>query len=162
MSGYWRNLQSRERVLLIAGAVLLSVVLIYTLVWATLSSERSSLRSSVRDQRQLVAWMKAAALEVGRLKNTASASRDGSSRSLLSRVDSTAKELGLSGYIKRIQPDGTSSVRIWFEGVAFDEAMAWLGEILKEGDSVTQDLVVERTADEGIVNLRLVLEGLGQ
>jgi general secretion pathway protein M len=158
MMGYWRSLEERERVAVLAAAVVLLLVLAYVFVWDPVHSEVASLRKGVVAQQELSDWMRSAAAEVRRHRSMVSTG-GGAGQSLLARVESTARKAGLSKTIKRIQPDGSGRVRIWLEDVPFDDALAWMVAMLDTGSVVTKDLVVERSGAPGMVNVKVVLEG---
>ena len=80
-------------------------------------------------------------------------------QSLLALVDQTARRSGLHDALRRVEPDKDSSVRVWFEGVAFDDMVRWLSDLTRN-DGVGVDVVtVEKQPRSGIVNARLVLTG---
>ncbi|MCG6965045.1 MAG: type II secretion system protein M [Chromatiaceae bacterium] len=159
MKRFWRNLQARERMSLIIGALTVAGFLFYTLFWAPINEERSRLRASVAEQRELLAWMQTAADEVGRLRSESAKAMGGAGKSLLSRLDAVSKKMGLTNFIKRMQPDGDTNVRIWFEAVGFDTVLAWVREVSGAGDVVVRDFVVDKADAAGTVNVRLVLQG---
>ncbi|MEJ2576432.1 MAG: type II secretion system protein M [Gammaproteobacteria bacterium] len=158
MRQLWRNLQDRERLALVVGAAAVAALMFYTLFWAPINEERERLRASVAEQRELLAWMKVAAEEVRSHRSQAAAASDGEARSLLSQLESEAKAAGLSKYIKRMQPDGATGVRVWLEDLRFDEVLAWVGEVSGERAVAVKDFVADRTDREGTVNVRLVLQ----
>ena len=45
---------------------------------------------------------------------------------MLAVTDSTARAGGLAAELKRVEPEGRDSVRVWLDGAAFDVLVKWL------------------------------------
>ncbi len=159
LKSWWGGLQARERQLLGGGGLLLTVMLLWAFVWYPFTKELHRLRSSVTEQRELLAWMEQAAQEAKRLQGsqTHSAPRGGR-QSLLTIVDSTARSQGLGTSLKRVQPEG-EAVRVWLEQASFDTVLRWLNLVSQQhGVSIT-GLALERSATPGQVDVRAILAG---
>ncbi len=163
MKQWLDRLDPRERRLVIGGGALALVLLIYLLGWLPFSRETARLREVVTEQRALASWMEQAAREARRLRGLqgGAAARRGS-HSLLSLADQTARQAGLGGAIKRVEPEGQDKVHIRLEGVAFDDLIRWL-EKLQLGRGVhIQSIAIDRRDTPGLVDARLTLtEGGG-
>jgi general secretion pathway protein M len=154
----WHKLQARERLVLLVGTVGLLGLLFQLFFWAPINEERSRLRASIAEQRELLAWMTRAAEKVRLHRRGAAAAADGTRRSLLSGVEAAATSMNLGSYLKRMQPEGDVNVRVWLESVAFDDVLAWVDEVSQGRDVVVKDVVVDRAAEQGKVNVRLLLQ----
>ena len=155
---FWSRLQPRERHVLIAGAAALILLGGYTLVWSPYRSEMRSLRTSVAQQRETLAWMRQAAREVKALRGQARHPKTAGDQSVLAVVDTTARSGGLGPALKRVQPDGQNGVRVWLEGAGFDALVRWLATLYREQGVRVTSATVERVQAPGQVNARLVLE----
>ena len=79
-------------------------------------------------------------------------------RSLLSVTDGSARTAGLGDALKRVEPDGSTGVRVWLEGAPFDSVIGWL-RVMSSSYGVDVDSAsIERTATAGRVNARLSLQ----
>ena len=159
MKAWLASLDARERGIVVGGAIVLTLLLVYFLGWTPLANKVERLEQSIVEQRADAQWMKSAAAEVARLRTAAAmpgAGRGG--QSLLAVVDRTAKQGQLGNAIKRIEPDGQNAVRVWFEDAPFDDVVRWLGGLQQQGVQVTQ-LTLDRPGTPGRINARLVLEG---
>lgn len=153
---YWDQLQPRERRVLLLGAIALVLLLLYALVWSPFQQTLSRLDSSIVEQRNTLGWMQQAAQEARSLRGTHAPVSDG--RSLLAVTDETARAHGLGTAVKRVQPDGQHTVRVWLEGARFDDILQWLATLTgKHGVKVTS-FGAERSTADGQVHARLVLE----
>jgi len=156
------GLQPRERQLVIGAAVLLIVFMAYLLLWRPYGGKRlHDLQASVSEQRATLAWMQQAAVRAQQLRgNSAIVSSGG--QSLMALIDQTAKGNDLSAAMKRVEPAGEHSVRVWIEQAPFDTLVTWL-DILNRSHGVhVQTITMDReAAGPGRVNARITLEGAG-
>ena len=56
--------------------------------------------------------------------------------------------------MKRVQPEGDSGVRVWFEAAAFDELIKWLATIESEYGLLVNEINIEQTDSVGLVIIR--------
>lgn len=152
------SLEPRERRLVISGAVLLIVMILYVAIWEPLTSSVEDLRATSRDQQTTLAWMKTASTEIRQLLGSQGRAKAASGQSLLTLVDSTAKSSGLGTAVKRVQPDGDRKVRVWMEGASFDEVIRWLVQLESRHGIGIESSVFELKENAGRVDARLVLE----
>ena len=159
MRAWFDSLEARERILLVAGAALLVVLLLYILVWSPIHSGYDSLRDTVEEQRKTAVWMKQGAQTLAVLKrNSGRAAQGLGGKSLLSVADSTARAGGLGPALKRVEPEGSDSVRVWLDGASFDVLVKWLGTLSTIHGVSVQNATLERGTETGRVNARLTLQ----
>jgi general secretion pathway protein M len=159
MKAWLESLAPRERLTVMAAAAVVVLLLLYSLVWSPLRGGYLELRDTVAVQRDTAVWMQESAQRLARLKRGGASSQGLGGQSLLSLTDSTARAGGLASALKRVEPEGANSVRVWLEGASFDQLIQWLGS-LAERYGVSADTVsLERVADApGRVNARLTLQ----
>lgn len=159
MKAWWDSLSLRERGLIGGGIALTLALLIYALAWQPFQTSYRRLQHSVVEQRADLAWMQQAAQEVQRLSGTSNSgsktANDG--RSLLTRVDQTARAAGFGPALKRIAPQGENQISVQLDAVEFDKLIPWLGALERNQHILIANLTVDRTAAPGRVNARLVL-----
>ena len=158
MKDWLDKLESRERLMLVAGAVLLALLLLYVLVLAPLRSGYQALQESVTEQRETVVWMQGSAQTIQRLSSSGAAVKGLGGRSLLAVTDSTARAGGLGPALKRVEPEGSNSVRVWLEGAPFDVLIKWLATLSTQHGVAADTVTLERIEAAGLVNARLMLE----
>jgi len=159
MKDWLASLESRERMMLAAGAALLALLLIYVLVLAPIRSDYNSLKQSVTEQQATVAWMQESAQTIQRLRSSGGGAVKGlEGRSLLAVTDATARASGLGPALKRVEPEGGNSVRVWLEGAPFDVFIKWLGTLRNQHGVVASSVSLERNEAAGRVDARLTLE----
>lgn len=159
MRAYFENLSKRERYMVIGAGAALLVFLLYILAWSPLVNRAQTLERRVHAQEQELAWMRQAAAEVQRLRGGSAPAQAARSESLLSLIERTARERGLSGAVRRVQPEGQSGARIWLEGAAFDDLVLWLHQLSSNYGVRISEASVDRQPQPGLVNARLLVEG---
>ncbi len=159
MKQWYEGLESRERIMLFSGVILLAIFLFYVLVWAPAHSGYDRLKSTISEQRTTALWIQEGAAEVIRLTGTGSNVGQGlGGRSLLAVTDSTARAGGLAAAMKRIEPEGRNGVRVWLEGASFDQFVTWLGQLSNKYGINPDNVSMDRGEAAGQVNVRLTLQ----
>lgn len=157
MKEWFAGLEPRERLLVSGGAVVLVLLLLYTVIWEPVVSSYRNLQEDVAEQTQTLAWMQQAAAQIKVLQRSGAGSARGlGGRSLMAVVDQSARAGGLGDSIKRIEPDGSKGVKMWLEGVAFDPMILWLGKLTRTYQIETSLITIEPQGN-GRVNARLTL-----
>ncbi|MBA4286130.1 MAG: hypothetical protein C0434_11425 [Xanthomonadaceae bacterium] len=147
-------LQPREQVLVGIAAVMIVVALLYSGIWKPLARAHRQLADELETAHAVAAKLAQAEAEV-RVAAPQSAPTVGADVSLLTAVDQAAKNGTLKKPPSRLQPDGESAARIWFEDVEFDVLLRWMLE-LQTRYGVTIDVVdIEKRETAGLVNARL-------
>lgn len=158
MREWWQNLGSRDRQAIAGGIIVLLLFGFYAFVWEPLLRSHNRAQAVVTEQRALAAWMHAASAEALQLRAQQSTTHSPSPRgSLLATIDRTVRAAGLERTVKRIQPDGTTRVRVWIEEAAFDQMIRWLEELERKQGLAIEDLRVDRQKPIGRVDARIVL-----
>ena len=158
MRDWLEGLDSRERLLVMGGAALLAMFLLFVLVWLPVRTGYNNLKAGVAEQRETAAWMQRSARQLAVLKGSGGTAPAGlGGRSLLAVTDSTARAGGLGEELKRVEPEGRDSVRVWLDGAAFDVLVKWLGTLSTSHGIQVDSATVERAETAGRVNVRLTL-----
>jgi general secretion pathway protein M len=159
MKAWLYSLEPRERMMLAAGTALLVLFLLYILVWSPLHSGYDDLKNKVKEQRATALWMHESAQTLTSLKRSSnSAARGLGGKSLLSVADSTARAGGLGSALKRVEPEGSDSVRVWLDGAPFDVVMKWLSTLSTIHGVNAETVTMERSDAAGRVSARLTLQ----
>ena len=154
---YWHNLSSRDQKFLRTGALLVLIILFYSLVWAPVQSNLKRLRTQVVSQSADLVWMQQQATEIRKLNKNRPVNSAKPALPLLTVVDQTAKILKIRDRIKQIQPgkeNGTA--KVWFDKVVFEDWLKWLDMISARGIDVTR-VSVTKSGEFPKVNIRLEL-----
>lgn len=159
MKEWFLALSQRERQLVQVAAAVVTVFLLYLIIIEPISSQYTKNKKNVASATETLAWMHSAALEVKQLQGGQPLSkRPQGKQFVLSTIDRSARSSGLASVMKRVQPEGESGVRVWFESAAFDELIKWLALIEAKHGLLVNEINIEQTEAVGLVNVRVFLE----
>lgn len=157
MKQYWQQLKPRERMLIMIGGGVFSILMIYLIILEPLTLKVDELTVKIEKQKAQVKALETMSKEVIALQGSGSASssmRKG--QSLLVLVDRTSKNDKLDKSITRIEPDGSARVRVWLEAAAFDDLTKWLSMLETKYNILVETAVIDKTQTTGRVNVRVV------
>lgn len=154
MNARWRGLSPRDRRVAAVGAVVAVGLLGWALLWMPLAASRAALREEAMANTAALAWMRPASAQLVALGGAPVRTAD--TRSLLARVDASAREAGLGGSLVAIQPQGPQQVRAQFSGADFDVLAGWLQQRAAEGLRI-EELSLQRASGAGRVDARVAL-----
>ena len=160
MREWLENLGQRERLLVVMASVVVVLLLVYSLMWSPFHTAYTNLQDDVQLQRETAQWMKQSAQRLQQLRQQGGAATRGlGNQSLLALTDSTARAQGLASALKRVEPEGSSNVKVWLENAAFDTLVQWLAGLRRTYGIQAETVTMERVADRaGRVNARLTLQ----
>lgn len=157
MRDWWEQREPRERVILAVAGLVMAALLYFLMVWEPLYKSLHQQRAEIQEARALASWLVEIRPEVqaagGRTANAGS-----SNRSMLSVVDSAARQAGLSPKVKRIQPDGETNVRVWIEDAPLADILRWVQTLHDQHGIDTSNLNMDRGKVAGSATARLTLE----
>lgn len=143
-------LEPREQLFLKIGAVVVAVLLVVVLPWRLHSAaHKAALR--VAGKQSDLAYVNS----VLPLLASAPAVQDGVP--LVTVVDSTSHDAGISDALRGTEPTGGDSLRVRFEGVSFAQLANWFVQLGSLYGVSVQQATMERTDAPGRVNASVVL-----
>lgn len=158
MKDWFESLQPRERVMVATAGVFVIFAIYWFAIWLPLDRGENDLearidnwQSSLTDLRQLG----------GRLQSGAAGQpAAGQNQSLVVIVDNTLRQRSLYAALQRSQPTTTNGIRVEFDNVAFDDLVAWLGELGTRYNLHVQTASFSQSSanNPGRVNASLTLE----
>ncbi|MDX1443887.1 MAG: type II secretion system protein GspM [Gammaproteobacteria bacterium] len=153
---YWNGLETRERRVLVLGGVVVALTLLYLAAFKPMMNYRAGLESNVERKRDTVAWMQGAVKILA--QRPAPANRGNvDTGSLLTLVDSSARNALLGSAMKRVQQNGEKAVRVRFEAASFDDLLLWLGGLQQQYGVAIEDFTLERADAPGRVDASITL-----
>lgn len=157
MKEWFFGLESRERMLVSVGAVLVVVFLVWGVLLGPLYGATAATASRVETKRNTLAFLHEAAAELAGAAHLPAAGPDLAGQSLVVIVDRSARAAGLGASLTRNQPVGADGIRVRLEGAAFDATTHWLAGLSTSAGLAIESASFDRTPDEGRVNASLVL-----
>ena len=130
MKDWYESLEAREQTVILVGAVVVVIALLYSFVWVPIDKSHARAASSVNTwERSLAELRPLRSLAVTGGTNANSVAVSSSQQAPIIIVDQTLRSRGLEQYRRRSQPTTANGIRVEFENVAFDELVLWLGDL---------------------------------
>lgn len=150
------NLNPRERQVLALGAVVLVLILAYTLVWVPWHDALQRLRTQVPAKQATLSWMQEQAQQVEPLVKL-DKKQPNNNVPLLTVVETTAATAKMRDLIRRMSPgDQEGQVKVWLTEASFDNWLLWLEQLRKEAVEVVSSTISR--GDGGKVTIRMTLQ----
>lgn len=150
IKNYWNGLQARERLILIFGGLIVSMILLYALLFQPWHKALSHMETALPGLRANLVWMRqqSVALKSGSVKQSAP-KLQGQGQSLLSVVEQTAKRVKISNSIQQMTPaQNDSEVRVVLDGVNFNHWLKWIDDLYKRFGVDVKQVTAERDDDK--------------
>ncbi|HEB62903.1 MAG TPA: type II secretion system protein M [Gammaproteobacteria bacterium] len=161
MKEYFASLKPRERMFLVTGAIFLVLAFLYWIIWEPFSKSVDSMKLTVVQQQSTLSEMKKMATELTELrKKSLPSQKNTQGQSLLTLIDSSAKNRKLGPALKRVEPVGDSKVRVRLDKADFNDMVRWLGYLEQNYGILATSITIDTQSLSGRVNARLVMEGL--
>ena len=161
MRDWYDSLEAREQILVLVGAIVVIVALLFSLVWVPIDKGHARVASSVNTwERSLAELRPLVPLAASGEINANSVAVSSSQQAPIIIVDQTLRSRGLEQYRRRSQPTTANGIRVEFENVAFDELILWLGDLSDQHAMHVQagSLSAISQAGPGRINASLTLE----
>jgi general secretion pathway protein M len=152
---FWQARAIREKKILGIGAIVVGLVLFYSLIISPMLEASNNLSAELSAQDTLIAWMspRADALKNRPVKNLQRLSQD----ALLSSIDQSIKNAGL---VATLSQTTTGGIRVVLGSVNFDALINWLAATLQTQQLALLQMDAARLvspADPGQVSASLTL-----
>lgn len=158
MRGWWSELQNREQGLIIIAMSVVTVVMIYSLVWSPLIINRDYQRMQVKNNHELLEWMQSKADYISRFRSAyPNRLKSDNTQSLLAAVDSRASQLGLRNTINKIEPNGENEVILSMDKIGFDALMVMLGELEISNQISADQVTITQLEKSGTLRAKIIL-----
>lgn len=148
-------LQPREQQILLVGAVVVVFALAYLVIWEPAATARQQAAQSLTDARDTAVRIERLQAVAGNPEHKTTLA--GVNQSLLATVDQASKASRIGAPPSRLQPDGDSRVRVWFENVPFNAVVDWLHTLQTRYGINVENAEFTRKDKPGQVDVRLSL-----
>jgi len=128
MKNWFDALEIRERLFVVAGALVVVCALFYYIVWTPLDRGQATLVRNIGALERSIAELKSVKATLGNSEGTPAVIAGGN-QSLVVIVDTTLREHGLYSALQRSQPTRQNGIRVEFENAPFDDLVLWMGDL---------------------------------
>jgi len=155
----WLNtLETRERHIVITGAISLLIILFYLIIWDPITSRQEQQQLTYDSQRQLYSWMKGASNEIHLLSSAGGSNISRfRNQSISSLADRSAITSGVKPFIEKID-QSKKGVKVSIKSANFDQIITWLTDMENKYGIIASKVKVEKTKTQGAVDIKITLE----
>lgn len=153
MNMLWRQLNERERRMLIIGAVCCGFYLWYAVLYAPLTRATQDRTRQLLEKKETLVWMQ----QVREQYHAQHALKTVTTSQLLTVLTQQLTTSALRSFPYRLQQTGRNEVQLSFETVPYNLFLQWLWSMNETHAMAIKQLTVNRTASPGIVKIMLVI-----
>lgn len=159
MKDWYENLEAREQVFVLIGAVFVVIALLFYGLWQPLDKRHTQVATSVENYELALAGLQPLRELVANGNPNRPSGAPISQQAPIIIVSQTLQSRGLEQYNRRSAPT-PNGVQVRFENVAFDELVLWLGELGNNYGLIVQQGTMQLApqAGPGRINASLTLE----
>jgi general secretion pathway protein M len=157
MKQWFNQLAPREQLFVTVAGILGVFTLIITLAVRPIINSTTTGHERIEAKRELLSELERVAERIGPQNIKGEASSGTGNQSLVVVVDRSTRDHGLAPYLKRNQPDGTSSIRLRLENAPFDAVIEWLSAVRDQHGLRTTSANIDKASAEGRINCNLTL-----
>lgn len=155
MKEWWNNLLLRDKQFVFLGSVIITIFLIYLIIWSPLNNRVATLRNNVQHNKNLLVWMQAADKQIQAYANIPQANKNAAS--LLSIVQNEINQSALSKDLTQLHQVENDSVQLSFRDVDFDRLITWLTQLWLQHNITVTHASIKKTDAQGIVSAEIIL-----
>jgi general secretion pathway protein M len=145
------TLSERDRRMLLVGAVVAALLIVYIVV--QLDTSVSSAHKRIKRKQEDLAWIQTAAPEIAAAGPIGSATGE----SLLVIVDRSARESGLGAALAGSEPSGPGGLSVRLQKASFDTLIMWLSRLSQQNGIRVDSASIDNAGSPGLVNAAVVL-----
>jgi len=146
---WWQGLNVREQRLVWAMGSVISVFLLYALLWQPLNDNVTQTQKRLASRQALLTWVTDNTARYQHVKSSTGVKK--SSGSLSSIVNRTANQQQLT--ITRMQPQG-ETLQVWLDNAPFTQLLFWLEHLANNEGLQVQAIDLTKSDNEGEVRVR--------
>lgn len=156
----WQALSSRERLLCLLTALIISFYSAYSLLYLPLLDKNKLLQQTIHVKTQVYQHLQQVSTEVQALRRQGTGVTHDSvvNREPMTLIENSSEQLGIRKSIKRMQSEAENQLSLWLEQVSFDQLVQWLAILeLKHDMQVISAEIDRHAADQEMVDTKLII-----
>lgn len=148
MKSWWQQLNTREQRLVSVMSVLISIFILYGLIWQPLTENIEKTTLKLERQQALLTWVTENTQRYQQAKRNARASSDASLSSIVNRT-SSANNITIT----RMQPQG-DDLQVWIDEISFNQLLTWLEQLAISDGLQVKNIDLSSADQQGMVRVR--------
>lgn len=148
MKTWWQQLNIREQRLVVVMSALISIFILYSLIWQPMNESIETSKLKIERQQELLTWVQESAQRYQQAKRNGGRS---SGESLSSIVNRTSRLEKIS--ITRMQPQG-DDLQVWIDEISFNQLLSWLEKLASRDGLQVKNIDLSKADQQGVVRVR--------
>lgn len=148
MKTWWQQLNIREQRLVVVMSALISIFILYGLIWQPMNESIETSKLKIERQQKLLTWVQESAQRYQQAKRNGVRS---SGESLSSIVNRTSRLEKIS--ITRMQPQG-DDLQVWIDEISFNQLLSWLEKLASRNGLQVKNIDLSKADQQGVVRVR--------
>ena len=153
MTAYWNNLNERERLVLVLGAIVCAISLFYALIYSPLKQAIYTHTQQLIEKKETLAWLE----QMHQQYKPQSATQKLSSTQLLRALTEALDKSPLKSFNYQLQQTGASDIQLSFEQAPYHAFIQWLWSMNQQYSMSIKQLNIEHTKTTGVVKIGLIV-----
>ncbi len=148
MKTWWQQLNIREQRLVVVMSALISIFILYSLIWQPMNESIETSKLKIERQQELLTWVQESAQRYQQAKRNGGRS---SGESLSSIVNRTSRLEKIN--ITRMQPQG-DDLQVWIDEISFNQLLSWLEKLASRDGLQVKNIDLSKADQQGVVRVR--------
>ncbi len=148
MKTWWQQLNIREQRLVVVMSALISIFILYSLIWQPMNESIETSKVKIERQQELLTWVQESAQRYQQAKRNGGRS---SGESLSSIVNRTSRLEKIT--ITRMQPQG-DDLQVWIDEISFNQLLSWLEKLASRDGLQVKNIDLSKADQQGVVRVR--------
>ncbi|MFT5814154.1 MAG: general secretion pathway protein M [Psychroserpens sp.] len=148
MKAWWQQLNIREQRLVMVMSGVISIFILYGLIWQPLNENITKQKLKIERQQALLTWVEENTKRYQEAKRNGGAS---SGASLSSIVNRTSRANNIT--ITRMQPQG-EELQVWIDEISFNQLLSWLEKLASRDGLQVKNIDLSLADQQGVVRVR--------
>ncbi|MBA6295299.1 type II secretion system protein GspM [Colwellia sp. MB02u-9] len=148
MKAWWQQLNIREQRLVSVMSVLISIFILYGLIWQPLTENIEKTTLKLERQQALLTWVTENTQRYQQAKRSARANSGASLSSIVNRT-SSANNITIT----RMQPQG-DDLQVWIDEISFNQLLTWLEQLAISDGLQVKNIDLSSADQQGMVRVR--------
>lgn len=148
MKAWWQQLNVREQKLVIVMSALVSIFILYSLIWQPLNEGIADKKLKIERQQALLTWVEENTQRYQQAKRSGGRSSGESLSSIINRTSRLDKI-----NITRMQPQG-DDLQVWIDEISFNALLSWLEKLASREGLQVKSIDLSKAEQQGVVRVR--------
>jgi len=148
MKTWWQQLNIREQRLVVVMSALISIFILYGLIWQPMNESIETSKLKIERQQKLLTWVQESVQRYQQAKRNGGRS---SGESLSSIVNRTSRLEKIT--ITRMQPQG-DDLQVWIDEISFNQLLSWLEKLASRDGLQVKNIDLSKADQQGVVRVR--------